>query len=106
MSGSSQTGKRTRRRYSEQFKRDAVGLVTEQHYPLAEAARRLDIHASVLRNWKEKFMKGNDQKSGEKLSESEREELREEIWSLNRLQSSGNRDQSFLQKSCCIFFLR
>ena len=77
MSESSQAGKRTRRRYSEEIKRDAVGLVTEQHYPLAEAARRLDIHVSVLRNWKEKFMKGHDQKSGEKLSESEREELRQ-----------------------------
>ena len=77
MSGSSQAGKRTRRRYSEEFKRDAVGLVTEQHYPLAEAARRLDIHVSVLRNWKEKFMKGNDQKSGENLSESKCEELRQ-----------------------------
>ena len=99
MSGSSQTGKRTRRRYSEQFKRDAVGLVTEQHYPLAEAARRLDIHASVLRNWKEKFMKGNDQKSNEKLSESEREELRQ----LREENRKLRMDREILKKAAAFF---
>lgn len=99
MSGSSQAGKRTRRRYSEEFKRDAVGLVTEQHYPLAEAARRLDIHVSVLRNWKEKFMKGNDQKSNEKLSESEREELRQ----LREENRKLRMDREILKKAAAFF---
>ncbi len=77
MSGSSQTGKRTQRRYSEEFKRDAVGLVTGQGYPLAEATRRLDIHVSVLRNWKEKFMKSNDEKSKQNDKDPVQAELRQ-----------------------------
>ena len=41
-------GKRTRRRYSEEFKAEAVNLVGQHGYGVAEAARRLDIDRSVL----------------------------------------------------------
>ena len=40
-----------RRKYSEEFKDDAVKLVTEQGYRLSEAARNLDVDPSVLRRW-------------------------------------------------------
>lgn len=40
-----------RRKYSEQFKQDAVKLVTEQGYRLSEAARNLGVDVSVLRRW-------------------------------------------------------
>ncbi|MDB4679650.1 MAG: transposase [Planctomycetaceae bacterium] len=75
MSGSSSSGKQTRRRYSDQFKRDAVGLVTHQGYSLTEAARSLDVHVSVIRNWKEKSMDSKNEKQDTSLSESERTEL-------------------------------
>jgi transposase-like protein len=41
--------------YTDQFKRDAVKLVTEQRYSVAAAARNLGIHANLLRTWKLKF---------------------------------------------------
>jgi transposase len=41
--------KRQRRRFPEDFKREAVALVTEQGYKVAEATRSLDIHENVLR---------------------------------------------------------
>ena len=40
-----------RRKYTDQFKQDAVKLVTEQGYRLSEAARNLGVDVSVLRRW-------------------------------------------------------
>ena len=38
--------------YTEEFKREAVRLVTDQGYGVAEAARNLGLHASMLGRWK------------------------------------------------------
>jgi transposase len=43
---------RTRRTYTPEFKAEAVKLVTEQGYSVAEAARSLGIRENMLRNWK------------------------------------------------------
>lgn len=67
------TQKRTRRNYTEDFKRDAVTLVTEQGYKTSEAARSLDINDNLLRRWKQEFEEGV---AGEGLHVDEREELK------------------------------
>ena len=41
----------TRKKYSKEFKSDAVSLITEQQYPRAEAARSLGLHANMLSRW-------------------------------------------------------
>lgn len=46
---------RKRRKYTDEFKRDAVLLVTEQGYTLAEAARSLGINSNLLGRWKHTF---------------------------------------------------
>ena len=46
---------RTRRAYTEEFKREAVALVTEQGYRITQAARSLDIGANLLGRWKHQF---------------------------------------------------
>jgi transposase len=66
------TEKRKRRRYTEDFKREAVALVTEQGYSVAEAARSLDVGENQIRRWRQKFEQESAQ--GE-LSSTEREEL-------------------------------
>jgi len=43
--------KKTRRKYTDEFKDEAVKLVTEQGYKTTEAARNLGIHEGVLRRW-------------------------------------------------------
>src|SRR5262245_1805417 len=43
---------RTRRTYTSEFKAEAVKLVTEQGYSVAEAARSLGISENLIRNWK------------------------------------------------------
>ena len=64
----------TRRKYTEAFKRDAVGLVTEQGYTLSGAARSLDINAAMLRRWKQAI---EEESSGSRLAADEREELKQ-----------------------------
>lgn len=63
--------KRERRRHSDEFKREAVKLVTEQGLSVAQAARDLDVNENLLRTWKRKFA----DESEESLSESEQMEL-------------------------------
>ncbi len=63
----------TRRKYTEDFKRDAVALVTEQGYKVAEAARSLDIGASLLGRWKREL---EEEASDARLGADEREELK------------------------------
>ena len=64
---------RQRRNFPEDFKRDAVALVTEQGYSIAEASRSLDIGANLLGRWKREY---EAQAKGELLDKDEREELK------------------------------
>ena len=43
---------RMRRTYTSEFKAEAVKLVTEQGYSIAEAARSLGLRENLIRNWK------------------------------------------------------
>jgi transposase len=52
---------RKRRVYTAEFKAEAVKLVTEKGYSLAEAARSLGIHETLLRSWKLAVEKQGDQ---------------------------------------------
>jgi transposase len=52
---------RQRRTYTSEFKVEAVKLVTEKGYSIAEAARSLDIGETLLRSWKLAFQAGGDQ---------------------------------------------
>jgi transposase len=44
---------RTRRTYTAEFKIEAVKLVTEQGYSVAEAARSLGVSENLIRTWKQ-----------------------------------------------------
>ena len=44
-----------RKTYSPEFKIEAVRLITEKGYSVAEASRNLGIEYSVLRRWKRQF---------------------------------------------------
>ena len=65
-----------RKKYSKQFKIDAVKLVTEQGYNVSEAARNLGIHQGVLRRWKKQLTSDDAQVfPGNGNMNSEKEEL-------------------------------
>src|SRR5262249_42392425 len=52
---------RKRRVYTPEFKAEAVKLVTEQGYSVAEAARSLGVHETLLRSWKQALEAQGDQ---------------------------------------------
>jgi transposase len=52
---------RRRRTYTPEFKAEAVKLVTEQGYSVAEAARSLGSHETLLRSWRQALQTQGDQ---------------------------------------------
>src|SRR5947209_11192664 len=50
-----------RRTYTPEFKTEAVKFVTAQGYSVAEAARSLGIHETLLRSWKQTLEAQGDQ---------------------------------------------
>lgn len=76
--------KKTRRQFSDEFKADAVSLVTDQGYSISEAARRLGVERSVLDRWCRKHR----QRASDTLSQQEDDrdaeikKLREEVRKL------------------------
>ncbi len=52
---------KARRTYTREFKVEAVKLVTEQGYSVAEAARSLGVHDTLLRSWKQALQAQGDQ---------------------------------------------
>ena len=51
----SNNGKRKRRTFSEEFKRDAVNLVVVEGYTIAAAAKAINVLDGSLREWHRKF---------------------------------------------------
>lgn len=65
--------KRSYKQYPKVFKEEAVALVREQGYSVAEAAKSLGIATNMLYKWKEKI---EASEAGEVLAEDERTELK------------------------------
>ena len=73
--GEEQQPKRPRRKFSEEFKRDAVEIVRVSDKSLAEVARELGIYDSTLGNWVKQDRIDRGEREG--LSSDERLELSE-----------------------------
>jgi len=72
-----------KKKYSKEFKLDAVNLVLEQNYTKTDAARSLGINSNVLGRWVKEFedddghaFRGNGKLTPEQL---ELRQLREEV---------------------------
>ena len=87
---------KVRKKYTEEFKREAVKLVTEQSYKMSEAARNLGVHVSLLRRWKEQL---EAEEKGEGLSVDERQELRQLRAEVKRLRM----EREILKKAAAFF---
>ncbi|MBI1899384.1 MAG: IS3 family transposase [Acidobacteria bacterium] len=72
--GSSKTGQRARRQFTEEFKVGAVRLVLDEGQTVAAAARDLGLTESSLRNWVERA-RADRTKGKTGLTTAEREEL-------------------------------
>ena len=91
-----------RKKYSKEFKLDAVSLVVDQGYSRAEAARSLDINANLLGRW----VKENDSKDGQAFRGNgkltpEQEEIRTLKVQVKRLQMEKD-----ILKKATVFFAK
>ena len=91
---------RTRRTYTPEFKAEAVKLVTEQGYSVAEAARSLDLKENLSRSWKHALeRKGTDAFPGQGKLPAIEDELR-------RLRADNKRllaERDILKKAAAFF---
>src|SRR5947199_8319417 len=89
-----------RRTYTPEFKAEAVKLVTEQGYSVAEAARSLGVHEALLRSWKQALQaRGADAFPGQGKLPAIEEELR-------RLRAENKRlpaERDILKKATALF---
>lgn len=88
--------RQTRKRYSRQFKEEAVGLVTRQGYRVSEAARSLGIDQKMLGKWKRDM---EAEAAGTKLAPDEREELLR----LRRENKRLRQEREILKKAAAFF---
>jgi transposase len=90
----------TRKKYTIEFKQDAVRLVTEQGYKQTEAARNLGIDRGMLGRWIKEFQTDeNEAFRGNGKLTSEQEELR-------RLREENRRlrmERDILKKATAFF---
>ena len=64
---------RSRRRFTSEFRRDAVAMVLDEGYSIAETARRVDVGAGTLGNWVRQERTDRGERAG--LTTSEKAEL-------------------------------
>ena len=74
---------RQRRRFTDEFKREAVKLAEQPGHSLSAIARDLGIQRSVLKGWMEKFSVGRYEKDPKlplkSAQQQENEQLRREL---------------------------
>ena len=86
-----------RRKYSREFKEEAVGLVTEQGYRISEAARNLGISAGMLGRWKREMGR---QKAG---NSSGGVQMEAELKKLQRENEQLKMEREILKKAAAFF---
>ena len=91
---------RQRRSFTSEFKVEAVKLVTEKGYSVAEAARSLGVGENLLRNWKQAIeSQGNQAFPGKGNLPAIEEELRRLRAENKRLQM----ERDILKKATAFF---
>jgi transposase len=86
-------------RHSEEFKRDAVRLVTEESYTFAAAAKAVGVSDQTLRLWRKKFGPA-PKPCGEDATLAE---LRTEVQRLQRELRRAEMEREILKKATAYF---
>ena len=65
----------TRRSFTDEYKRDAVGLIVDGGHTIVEVAKKLEISETSIRKWVKKIRPAGEPPVEKPLPESERAEL-------------------------------
>ena len=91
-----------RRRFSREFKLEAVKLANQEGVSVAQVARDLGIWETVLRRWKQQYEEKRDQAFGVSGRVAPKDE---ELVHLKRELARVKRERDFL-KSAAVFFAK
>ena len=94
--------KNQRRRFSREFKIEAVGLASQEGVPVAQVARDLGVRDTVLRRWMKQFEEKGDQAFGGSGRIAPKDE---ELVRLKRELARVRQERDFL-KSAAVFFAK
>lgn len=89
---------KSRRKFTDEFKREAVELMAKEGLSVVEAGRRLGVHANVLRNWKRLAEQGLTKPAPKQSTalEVENRQLRDEVRRLTM-------EREILKKAAAFF---
>ena len=90
---------RTRRRYTEEFKQEAVRLVRDSAHPLAQVARDLGIPDNVLYRWTAQHRQAEAHGTTRVAQRAEAEELTRVKRELARV----TQERDFLKRAAAFF---
>ena len=86
-----------RRKYSKEFKLEAIGRVLQEEKSLSDVARELGIATALLSKWKTDYLAGSPQGTAPEVpQESELKRLRAEVARLRQ-------ERDFLKKAVGFF---
>ena len=91
--------KRTRRNYTEEFKDEAVKLITQQGYSYAEAGRNLGVNPNLLSKWK----RGIEGSSSHDLSPGNAVSVQSELKRLRKENKRLKMEREILKKAAAFF---
>jgi transposase len=87
--------KRTRRNYTQEFKEEAVKLISNQGYSFAEAGRNLGVNPNVLSRWKKEIEVG--------LSPASSVSVQSELKRLRKENKRLRMEREILKKAAAFF---
>jgi transposase len=87
-----------RRKYSQEYKQDAVLLVKQSGSPVAEIARSLGINDNVLRRWVKEYSE-----PGKKAFPGQGNARDEEVARLNKELTQVKKERDFLKEAAAYF---
>ena len=92
-------GKRRRRKFTGEFKKEAVRLLREGERSIGQVAKELDLTESALRNWVKQYKVDHGEGPREALTTAERDEL----GSLRRRVRTLEQEREIFKKAAAFF---
>jgi transposase len=92
-----------RKRYSKEFKLDAISLVLDQNYTRAEAARSLEVNPNLITRWIKEYEQDHDGQAfrGNGKLTPEQNEIRKLKAKVRQLEMERN-----ILKEATVFFAK
>ena len=91
--------KRKRKNYTQEFKEEAIKLITEQGYSFAEAGRNLGVNPNLLSRWKRDIEGG----SNGDLSPANAVSVQAELKRLRKENKQLKMEREILKKAAAFF---